>query len=284
MKKILVPIDFSKLSHNAVEFAAHLAKPMKAEVVVVHFENIPLDDTSLHLSGEAHSSGFSEDSLFNAQLFRANKKKLQDLSVEFSGDGVTVTGLQLGGGFLEGVKHFIDKNGADLIVIGTTGEASIQEFFSGNHTEQLIEHLETPVLSVQEKVDKNIKEVVLGIDLLDEAYSKKAFEMVKTLTESLNATLHIVDVVDTDSKGVIMHDLNKLARNSGLKNYMVDVIKDKKPNEALMKFADREDAGLIITLSEAKAGLHRFFQHSFATRMTKESAIPVLTINKGKLQ
>ena len=36
MKKILVPIDFSDFSDNAMEVAANLAKKFNAEIIVLH--------------------------------------------------------------------------------------------------------------------------------------------------------------------------------------------------------------------------------------------------------
>ncbi len=283
MKKILVPTDFSDLSQHAVDFAAKLAKPLNAELAVIHFIDVPLDDTSLHLTGEAHASGISEDSLYNAQLFRANNAKLQELSDRYAENGLVVTGQQLGGGFLKGIEDYLEKQGADLVVIGTTGEESIQEFFTGNHTEQLIEHLDVPVLSIQHEFDEKLKDIVLGLDLIDEKYSMKAFEMVKTMTESLDARLHIVNVLKSDIPESLISDLNKTAKIVGLTNFTVDAISSNNENEGLMDFAESVGASMIITLSEARSGIYRFFQHSFSTRLTKKSSLPVLTINKRHL-
>lgn len=283
MKKILVPTDFSKLSGHALDFAIKLAKPLKASVELLHLEEVPLGDLSLHLSGEASGGAFSGDSLFNAQLFRANGAKLRALATEYSTDKLQVTGRQYGGGFLKGIQHYIEQHGADMVVIGTTGEQSIQEFFSGNHTEQLIEHLRIPVLSLQDQQYHPIEDIVLGLDLEDETYTKKALNKVKEITDALKSTLHIVNVTRSyhDEKQIQL--LNKMGKIAGLKNFMVDVIEDKNSCEALLEYANGTDAGLIITLSEAKSGLNRFFQHSFATRLTKKSTIPVLTINKGNI-
>lgn len=280
MKKILVPTDFSKLSGHAIAFAVNLAKPLNAEVSVIHFEGLPLGDMSLHLTGEAHTESFSDDALFNAQLFRANKQKLQNLSEKYSADGIVVTGQQLGGGFLKGIEHYVQNNETDLIVLGTSGEQSVQEFFTGNHTEQLIEHLDIPVLSVQGEADKTIHDVVIGLDLMDEKYSIPAFSKIGAIVDALDARLHIVNVINEDEPHSLMSDLNKLAKTVGLKNYVVDVITAKNKNKALTDFAEEVNAGMIITLSEARSGFYRFFQHSFATKLTKTSSIPVLTINK----
>lgn len=280
MKKIIVPTDFSKLSHYALDFAVRLAKPLQAEVTLLHLEEVPLGDLSLHLSGEASGSNLSDDSLYNAQLFRANSRKIGALSEEFSNSEVTVYGRQYGGGFINGIKHYLEKNGGDLVVIGTTGEESIQEFFSGNHTEQLIENINVPVVSLQDPQYHAIEDIVLGLDIEDERYTKQVFESVKSFVEPLNATLHIVDITQSSNDEGLLEQLNKTAKIVGLTNYLVDVIEDAKSSRALVEYAEGTDAGLIVLLSEAKGGISRFLDPSFAAKLTKESSIPILTIRK----
>lgn len=283
MKNILVPTDFSDLSKHAIDFAIQIAKPLGASVQVIHLEEIPLGDLSLHLSGEASGSSVSQDSLFNAQLLRANRQKLKVLQEEFSTEQTQVIAFQHGEGFLKGMKDYVSKNTVDMVVIGTTGEESIQEFFSGNHTEQLIENLNVPVISIQDQQFHPVEDIVLGLDIEDEKYTRQAFEKVRVICEALGSTLHIIDVTRSKNNDEMMGMLNKMAKIAGLTNFLVDVIEDKDTKTALLDYAEGTDAGLIVILSEAKGGLNRFLQHSFATRITKKSTIPVLTVNKAHL-
>ncbi|WP_420318628.1 universal stress protein [Ekhidna sp.] len=280
MKNILVPSDFSNLSEYALEFAVSLAEKLDARVTLLHCEEIPLGDTSLHLSGEAGGGSVSEDSLYNAQLFRANRQKLKKLEQDYSSDKVLVNGQQFGNGFLKGIMTYIEKHPTDLVVIGTTGQESIQEFFSGNHTEQLIDNLDIPIISLQDQQFHPIEDIVLGLDMEDEIYTQKALHKVKVICDGLGSTLHIVDITKSKDDEDAMQLLNKVAKIAGLSNYMVDVIEDNHPNKSLLEYAEGVDAGLIIVLSSAKGGLSRFLNHSFATRLTKKSSIPVLTIKK----
>ncbi len=282
MKKILVPTDFSKLSNHAADFAVHLAKRFGAEVFIVHFMEIPASHLTLHLSGEARKSDYMEDPLYNIQIIRANKHKLNDLISKFSSEEVVVAGEQLGGGFLNGIQHFIESNGIDLVILGTTGEERLQEFFSGNHAEQLIEHLRIPVLTLRDAVKKDILDIVLGLDLADERYSKSSLAMVKSMTDKLNARLHILSVVNTGETDSLLSELNELARGAGLKNYMIDFIRTKNKMQGFLNYVNQVDAGMVITLSSARSGIHRFFQHSFSIELTKIAPVPVMTLNKNE--
>ena len=280
MKTILVPTDFSVLSNHAIDFAIKLAKPLKAQVQVVHFEDVPLGDLSLHLTGEAGNGAISSDSLYSAQLFRANKQKLAAIEGSYDTADINLRAFQCGGGFLTGIEKYTSENEVDLIVIGTTGEQSIQEFFSGNHTEQLIENVPVPVLSVQDQQLHRVEDIVLGLAIEDDEYTLNALRQVKTICDALGSTLHIVDITKSQNDNAMMQVLDQMAKKTGLTNYLVDVIEASNSKEALLEYAEGTDAGLIIVLSRAKGGLNRFVQHSFATRLTKDSSIPVLTINK----
>ncbi len=284
MKRIIVPTDFSELSNYGIDYAVSLAKQIKASVSVVHCENRPLGDLSLHTSGPAESEGATDSDLFEAQLFRSNYLKLNELSEKYSKEGVDLTCGQVGGGFLLGMKHYVERFGADLIVISTTGEESVQEFFSGNHTEQLIEHLNVPVLSLVNPAEAEIHNVVLGLDLTEESYSKRTLQAVHKILGDLPAVVHVVSVV---SNGMQEHSITNLyahAKAIGIKNFMVEVLISNKPNDALLDYAESIQAELIVTLSSADSGFKRFIQHSFAAKLTKTSSIPVLTINKRLIE
>ncbi|MBK7854728.1 MAG: universal stress protein [Bacteroidetes bacterium] len=42
MKKILVPVDFSDNSENALEYACELGKKLNAEVFILHSYHVPV--------------------------------------------------------------------------------------------------------------------------------------------------------------------------------------------------------------------------------------------------
>ena len=279
MKNLLVLTDFSELSRHALDFALDLAKPLHAKVTILNIQEIPLADMELHLSGDASQGGYSNDTLYNAQLLRASKTKLNELAAEYA-DSVNLQVAQVGGGFRPGVKHFMEKNPVDMIFIGTTGEQSAEEFFSGNHTEQLIEHFDVPIVSVKEKVEYPLKDIVLGIDLVDEDYPIESLDKIRNLINPLDATLHIVNIISGRNYDGLENEIDELAKKVRLENYLIEVIQSINDTRALQEYAQKVNAGLIITLSSAMGGLFRFFQESFSTDLTKESNIPILTLNK----
>ena len=286
MKKILVPTDFTKLSENALDFAIDLAKATGAQIDLVHFVDIPVEEVTF-VTGDSHGEGTTKETLYDIQLMRANKKKLEAQAASRAENNVKIHMELAGSGFLHGSQKYIEKYGGDLVIVGTTGEESVQEFFTGNHTEQLIQHLGVPVISMKEKVDyEHLTDIVLGIDLVGEKYPSSAMPLIKSVAESFGAKIHLVNIVKPGEMGLksLQVGLENFAKDAGFTNYAVSVVEYKNDLDGLLYFAEKIGSGLIAIVSDARPGVFRFFQDSFATEITKLSDLPVMVLNKRNLR
>ncbi len=281
MNTILVPTDFSELSENALDFAVELARYAVADVQAVHFVEILHEENTL-VTADTAVVGTTDETLFNIQVMRSNKNKLQEIKDRFESDSVAVKADLAGGGFLNGIQEFIRKNEVSAVVIGTTGEQNLQEFFSGNHTEQLFEHLDVPVISLQKKEHFNqIKEIIVAFDVNDEFYSPAALTKMKDALLNFNAHINMVTVVSDEVKSeTSLEALKDIKRRMQLNEAAVEVLVNNHVENALRTYVKDKNAGAIALLTEAKSGLWRFVQDSLATHVTKDFDIPVLTLNK----
>jgi nucleotide-binding universal stress UspA family protein len=140
-KRILVPVDGSTPSRQAVTMAAQLAKSNGGQLRLVHV----LDQT-------AYLTGYDPAVAASGQLFAMlhdSGKRLLDEAVAIAGDaGITAeTGLveeitRLG----EAVAGAAASWGADLIVVGTHGRRGPSRLFLGSGAEQIIRLAPVPVL------------------------------------------------------------------------------------------------------------------------------------------
>lgn len=281
MNTILVPTDFSKLSENALDFAVELARYAVTDVQAVHFVEILHEENTL-VTADTAVVGTTDETLFNIQMMRSNKNKLQEIKDRFKSDGVNVKADLAGGGFLKGVQEFVRKNEVSAVVIGTTGEQNLQEFFTGNHTEQLFEHLDVPIISLQKREHFNqIKEVIAAFDVTNEYYSPAALAKMKDTLLNFNAHVNMVTVVTDEAKRQSSLDaLKDIRRRMQLNEATVEVLVDVNVEQALRTFVQDKNAGALGLLTEAKSGLWRFVQDSLAAHVTKDFDIPVLTLNK----
>lgn len=125
MKKILVGLDGSHASMNALKYAIKMAKNMEAEIVALTVINEPpykeyYHDISAKLKAEAES------------LFTKIRKI-------FEGEGVNIT-TEIATGVPDEILAEIAKKDKDvsMIVVGASGKGRASKIFAGSHTVALV--------------------------------------------------------------------------------------------------------------------------------------------------
>lgn len=142
-KRILVPVDGSRYSLNAVCMAARLARVHGSELRVFHVIDESLLDQLSRFS-EKNREAIREELLSNARAF------LGDMRCEAHGEIITASEVII----REGVPHEIILDeasiwGADLIIMGKLGRRGVSHILLGSVAERVIEFSEVPVLIVK---------------------------------------------------------------------------------------------------------------------------------------
>ena len=144
-KRILVPVDGSATSSQALATAITLATTFKSRLRLVHV----MEDAT-YLSGYDQFADYSGDLL---RVMRENAAKILDEGMALARSaGVEVdtmlfdrSGERLGDTVADAVKLW----GADLIVLGTHGRRGIGRVLMGSGAEQIIRVAPVPVLVVR---------------------------------------------------------------------------------------------------------------------------------------
>ena len=112
MKKILVPIDFSKPSEYAAKMAAKIAKKTGASITLIHLIELPSEVVDMD-----YGSRFSipESMLY----LRKIKEKILNFKNSFFTEDIKVDYfIKLNNPF-DGIRKYADKIDADLIIMGS---------------------------------------------------------------------------------------------------------------------------------------------------------------------
>ncbi len=144
-KKILVPVDGSRHSLDAVHLAARLAKVHGAGLMIVHVVDELLVEQLTRFS-KKDKKAVREELKGNARVF------LDDMRSEASKALATDIDVRIG----EGIPHeFILKEaaarGVDLIVMGKLGRRGIGHILLGSVAERVVEFSQIPVLLVNHR-------------------------------------------------------------------------------------------------------------------------------------
>ena len=226
MKKILVPVDFSRTSITALETAFDIAKKDGADIIVLHVVEEATPD-SYRISGEWQRGNW-EDKLYTFRLLEKAKKQLEKLVQEPRFNAVKIIGkLRLGNPF-HGVNTIVSEQKVDMIVMGTKGHTKLEEMIIGTNTEKVVRHARCPVLTLHKKPSSNnFKNIVFatGMSKDEEVFSR----IVKRTQQLYNSTIHLLRVntpADFQRDREVKDYMEKFAKKMVLKNYTINVYND----------------------------------------------------------
>lgn len=185
MKTILVMTDLSSGSANAVQYAAHLALKVKADLYLFHVltfqpqnPNATLDQASLDSRRETAS----------ADLFKT-KLELEKIAE----NNFHVHTILEHGNLEEHLENFCQRKAPFMVVMGV-GKNKEQSLQFGNNTLKAIQHLEYPILVVPDHAHfHGIKKILLAYDLED--FTKTLpVEHLKEIKDSFQSTFDLLHV------------------------------------------------------------------------------------------
>ena len=279
MKKILVPTDFSKQANIATAVAADIARKSGADLVLLHVIE-EVSGGSFNVEGEVASlQQDAEDSLFNLKLIQKARKALEKAVLDPTIRDVNADGeLRVGNPF-NAMRALIEKKKFDLVVMGTSGHTKIEEMLIGTNTEKIVRFSKVPVLTVQQKpVSNNFKKIVYATSMAkeEEVFSR----MVKRTQQIYNSNIHLVRINtpgDFQRDYVVKNQMNRFAKQLGLKNYTINVYNDMNVEEGIIRFAESIDADMIAMATHGRTGFAHVLAGSVAEDVVGHAKRPVLT-------
>ncbi|MFY7670220.1 universal stress protein [Tenacibaculum sp. MEBiC06402] len=274
MKKIIVPVDFTLHSENALRTAAFFAKKFEAEILVVHMLEISTPVIS------ASPSYVNEQTIFELKL--AEKKFNSFLDKPYLED-VKVTPV---------IKHYksfsdlhrtAEEEKVDLIVLSSHGATGFKEMFLGSNAEVVVRNSTVPVLVIKGlPIDDVFKKAVFACDFSDDFI--EPFKKTKEILDFFNCEMQLVYVNTPGAKFRTTKEkneridkfLNKLDLDRG--QLEIAEVADYTIEEGIMEFAKVNESDLIVMPTHGKHGIEHFFEGSIAEDVVNHAKLPVLTV------
>lgn len=278
MKKILVPTDFSPNADKALDFAVQIAKQAKAEIILIHaceILNLTFND-HIDLKKE-YNQTIIDKAMENLSLLKKSIEDTEQLTVKiylFQGT-VTDTILQVS-----------EDQHADLVVMGTLGNAGLKEKIFGSKTAEIIGKTNVPVLVVGLLSEWDIPEkIALAVNEFEE--NPDATRFIFELAGLFKATVHVVIITDEDAdqesdylkrKKIIMDYVEKLKLR-----YKSTVIKhtclyNHKFEEPIEEFITQQGMDILAMVTHKRTFLESIFNRSMTKKMSYHTQIPLLAI------
>src|SRR6267154_5783326 len=277
MKKILVPVDFSKTSAIAFDVAFDIAKKSGAELIAMNVvEEITTE--SYRISGEWHKADW-QDRIFTYELLKKSKAQLEKLVNDPKYAAVKITGELRVGNPYHGITTIVTEKKVDLVVMGTKGHSKLEEMVIGTNTEKVVRLSRCPVLTVQKKpATTNFKNIVYATSMSPEEEVFSRF--VKKTQQMYDSTIHLVRI-NTPSNFqrdiIAKNAMEKFAKKLGLKNYTLNIFNDISEEMGVIYFGESIEADLIAMATHGRTGFAHVMAGSIAEDVVGHSKRPVLT-------
>jgi nucleotide-binding universal stress UspA family protein len=276
MKTILVPVDFSDKSRQALDFAIQLnERHINSRILIMHV----LDFPSYSFNSAAEMNLSSAQTLYQLEFIKGAHNKLEEWAGFVSEAGQEVITKMKYGHPYTAISKEIAKEKVDLIVIGSDGSSGLSEILIGSLAEKVIRYAKCPVITIKGKVDlSKIKDMVFASDLSEE--QDVIVNQAKKVQKLLHLQMHVLKV--KTPRNFLLEDaaqkyLRAFAKRNNLENFTLNTIDSEFSDEGIVAFAEKMNAGLIVMGTHGRTGLAHIFGGNKAEDVANESKIPVLT-------
>jgi nucleotide-binding universal stress UspA family protein len=139
---ILVPVDFSEYSRQALTLARELARRFDSRIQVLHVFERPIHP-------EIYLGGMPLDSPDFRTVETSLREALETFVRETPGPDVDIERFVLEGRAVPAILEFGEEHGAGMIVIASHGLSGLAHVLLGSVTEKIVRRAECPVLTAR---------------------------------------------------------------------------------------------------------------------------------------
>ena len=143
VKTILVPLDGSDSSFRAAKYAIEIAKMANADIICVHAV-VSLPYTEYASAGIVINQYIADTKKQAQEWYDKVNAWAENASVKVT----TETFLDVLS-VADAIISYAERNGVDLIVMGTKGRTGIKKFVLGSVASGVVSHAHCPVLVVR---------------------------------------------------------------------------------------------------------------------------------------
>jgi nucleotide-binding universal stress UspA family protein len=301
--KVLVPLDFSRASLKAIDYALALGSRFGAKLHFVHVLDYDYPPPTLAMMGVV---------IPDVETGRNAKRRLKDIAKKYAIDLPAENLNVVTGRAYHEICQLARQLEVDLIAISTRGHTSLKRLFLGSTAERVVQHATCPVLVVRErerdflrgdgKSDRGIqlKKILVPLDF--SACSLVGVEFAVRFASHWDAQLVLFHAVPIhafvpygDYGGRELPDITGYAQDVA-KQEMEQLISRLRTRgikveaavelgsaaQEVCDYAREHDVDLIITSTHGSTGLKHVLIGSIAEHIVRYAYCPVLVVSNQK--
>jgi nucleotide-binding universal stress UspA family protein len=276
LNEILVAVDFSDCSINALEHAITIAQRADSDLHMLYVLKPEQAKSSVSVNGAETPAEVEEK-------FKEMIKKFQ---IRLKNSKITYS-IKTGRVYKE-IVSVAEERDCYLIVAGTHGKSGFEEFWMGSNAFRLVSAATRPIITIRSgiKVTRSMRNIVVPIDSTLETRQKIPFTAL--LAKLFGAKIIILLIYSTQVKAVRSKvqgygdQVAKYLQKNEIK-YVIDSVETDNLTNATIDYALKVDANLISIMTEQEKTAANLWLGPYASQMVNHSPIPVLSIQPQEI-
>ncbi|MDS0474684.1 universal stress protein [Natrinema sp. 1APR25-10V2] len=285
---ILLPFDGNDSAAAVLHHAAEIAHWADATVHVLFVADTTRDSVTV-IKGQTVDALRQQGKDIVAEA----EKTLQTLGVDYETDVVQ-------GNPAPTITEYAERYGHDVIVMPTHGREGVSRYLMGSITEKVVRLSSVPVLTARMQPDEQFafpyEDILIPTD--GSRGATRAAEHGLTLSSALDATVHLLSVVDDASFGLdvrstassetgeaaaqeAIDDLVSVAEEYDLRD-IVHSIEHGSPVEGILACIDENEIEAVVIGTIGRRGTDRVLLGSVAEKTVRSAPVPVITVSESE--
>lgn len=275
MNTILVPVDFSETSDNALLYAVNLANCLSSSIILLHVSAMPVYNNEYNVVAYTVN-----DALAESKTALEEKAKLLKIENALIGEVDCFSEL---GDLKTVILSYIANKNIDLVVMGITGHSTgIGKMLFGSNAVSLSKESNIPVFIIPREYDyKKIKNIAYASEYDVHVGEQTGLIQIKNIASMFDASLCVLHVIPDN------HLINEVESATDLfveqkleaTSHKTFILSEDKASTALLDFIKTHDVDVIVLEQKKHSFLHNLIYPSTTKEIAFSSPIPVLTIH-----
>lgn len=308
LRRILVPLDFSGKSRQALDFAVPLAEQCGGEITLLHVIQPPALSTWHGIPGGRHYLAMDMQNVMDAA-----REKLMVMASRHVPAAVRGRTVVRQGSPYERITSAARRLEVDLIVLSTHGRTGLQRLLIGSTAERVVRHAHCSVLTVRRRPGASAprrltpeqavqskglswRRILVPLDF--SLTSLRALGAAVPLAQQSGARLFLLSVVEpnpypTGMEGAVLvvpdsaitrdakNQLPRIARRFVPKSVPVtSLVGHGRPASVIVQTVEKMGVDLIVLSTHGHTGLERLLMGSTAEQVVRHAKCPVFVMRK----
>lgn len=276
MNTVLVPVDFTSFSENAVKFAGYFAGKKGMDVKLLHIIEEPK-------SGFIPFTESKDKKDYLPDMIQTAEEHLSKLASRLLPEHVDRTWeiKQT----KDSVTDEILNESCEVIVMGRRRPENQEAFWVGSTAEKVVRLSAIPVITIGELADNyTINNIAFASDFHEDEV-KPVAQRVFDLAEIFDADLDLVYVQlnrEYLNSKTSEEKINKFLNDLKLNEQDLNIYVADSPEEGITRYVDENKTDILCMCTHGRTGLAHFFRQSVAENISAYGSVPVLTYNINK--